>query len=404
MRVSAGSQGGFVGDDDRSDREGGRGSGAATRGARPDSDRPLRIAIVAPVAQATPPRRTGSVETVTALLANGLVAAGHDVTLFATGDSRTAAKLHATFERGYHEDPDLWPWELCELLNLAAAVERGGDFDVIHYQAEYAPLSLAFARLSRAPLVVTVHHAPAAAEVDLWSRITGARFIAISAVQRRLLDGLDAVATIHHAVDVHALAPQEGSARRDGASEGGPETVPTPAAYGDYVLFLGRFTEGKGALQAIEVARHAGVRLVLAAAENEHYRTVLAPHVDGERVVYAGEVAGTDKAALLAGARALLYPVQSGEPFGLVLAEAAACGTPVAALRRGAVEELIDDGVTGGVFDTLDAMVEGLPRVLALDRARVRTRAMERFAPERMVAAHVGAYHAVIESTRGVRA
>jgi len=399
VRVSAGLQGGARGDDGSD-----CGAGDATRAARSDSDRPLRVALVAPVAQATPPRRTGSVETVTGLLANGLVAAGHDVTLFATGDSETAAKLHATFERGYHEDPDLWPWELCELLNLAAAVERGGDFDVIHYQAEYAPLSLAFVRLARAPLVVTVHHAPAAAEVDLWSRTAGARFIAISAVQRRLLDGLDVVATIHHAVDVRALAPQEGSARRDGASGGGPGAAAMPAAYGDYVLFLGRFTEGKGALQAIEVARRAGLRLVLAAAENEHYRTVLAPRVDGERVVYAGEVAGADKAALLAGARALLYPVQSGEPFGLVLAEAVACGTPVAALRRGAVEELVEDGVTGGVFDTLDAMVEGLSRVLALDRTRVRARAVERFAPERMVAAHVDAYRAVIESTREARA
>jgi glycosyltransferase involved in cell wall biosynthesis len=130
----------------------------------------MRIAVVGPVAQPIPPPRSGSVEAVTALLTEGLVARGHDVTLFATGSSTTTARLHATFPLGYHEDPSLWPWELCELLNVAAAVERADDFDVIHYQACYTPLSLAFTRLTATPVLVTVHHAPSASEVALWSR------------------------------------------------------------------------------------------------------------------------------------------------------------------------------------------------------------------------------------------
>ena len=343
----------------------------------------MRIAQVAPVATSVPPAKSGSIETMTALLTDGLVARGHDVTLFATGSSSTRAKLHAVYPRGYNEDPSMWPWELCELFNLAAAVEAGDRFDVIHCQAEYSPLSLAFTRLSSAPVLQTLHHAPSASEVALWMRYPEAPFVAVSEAQAGLLAPLNVVATIHHAVDTAALAFQ-----------------PEPD---DYLLFLGRFTEGKGVLEAIEVARRSGMRLCLAAAENDYYREAVAPHVDGTRVVYAGEVDLAAKAALIGGARALLYPVQEGEPFGLVLTEAAACGTPVAALRRGAVREIVEDGVTGGVFESLDSLTAGLPRVLALDRARIRARAVERFGVDRMIDAYIGVYERLTRE-RGSRA
>lgn len=355
-------------------------SNASEKGSVPTEADRLRIAVVAPVAQSIPPERSGSVEAVTSLLTEALAAMGHDVTLFATGTSRTAARLHATFPRGYHDDPELWPWELCELLNLSAAVERATDFDVIHYQAEYAPVSLAFARLSSTPLVVTVHHAPSPPEIALWSRGPVAPFIAISEAQRRGLSGLEVAGAIHHAVDTETLTP-----------------VGEP---GDHLLFLGRFTPGKGVLEAIDVARRSGRRLVLAAAENDYYREVVAPLVDGDDVAWVGEVGAAEKASLLASAGALLYPVQESEPFGLVLAEAMACGTPVAALRRGAVAELVDDAVTGRVFDSLDDLVDGLPQVLALDRSAVRARAVERFAPERMAEEHVEVYRRLVARAR----
>ena len=332
----------------------------------------MRVALVAPVAQSVPPTRSGSIETVTDLLAKGLGARGHDVTLFAAGSSETPAALHATFEEGYHADDSLWPWELCELFNLAAAVERAAAFDVIHAQAEYAPLGLAYTRVSPAPIVQTVHHWPTDPEVALWSRYPEAPFVAVSAAQARRLRGLNVAGIVHHAVDTAAL--------------------PFRAEPGDYLLFLGRFTAGKGVLQAIDAARRAGMRLVLAAAANDYFREVVAPRVDGNRVVYRGEVDPAGKAALLGGARALLYPVQADEPFGLVLVEAMACGTPVAALDRGAVGELVDDGTTGGVFDSLDHLVAGLPRVAALDRTGVRARAVERFHPNRMVEAYAEIY------------
>jgi glycosyltransferase involved in cell wall biosynthesis len=337
---------------------------------------PLRIAHVAPVATTIPPPKSGSVETMTSLLTEGLVARGHDVTLFATADSKTSAKLHAIYPHGYCHDEHMWPWELYEMLNLAAAVERAADFDVIHYEAEYYPMSLAFARLSPTPILQTLHYSPGKSEIQLWSRYPEVPFVAISSEQASLLQGLNIVGTVLHAVDTDAL-----SFRPD------PE---------DYLLFLGRFTPGKGVLQAIEVARRAGMRLMLAAAENDYYRREIAPHVDGKQICYAGEADYAGKVKLFGGARALLYPVQTGEPFGLVLAEAMACGTPVAALDRGAVREVVDDGETGIVFESIDQMAAGLARVFALDRRCVRERAVSRFGVDRMVTGYEAIYRRLI--------
>ncbi|MGH9409720.1 MAG: glycosyltransferase family 4 protein [Vicinamibacterales bacterium] len=338
----------------------------------------LRIAQIAPVATALPPQGSGSVELVTWLLTEGLVTRGHDVTLFATGDTTTSATLAAVYPHGYWHDESMWPWELYEMLNLSAAVERARDFDVIHFQAAYYPMSLGFGRLCAVPLLQTLHHSPSPEEVRLWSRYPEAPFVAISSEQARLLNGLNVVGTVLHGIDTDSFAFRD-----------------TPE---DYVMFLGRFTDGKGVLQAIDIAKRAGLRIVLAAPEDEYYTEKIAPLVDGERVVYAGEVGHARKVELLGGARALLYPVQSGEPFGLVLAEAMACGTPVAALDRGAVCEVIEDGVTGIIFPDEDAMLQGLPRVFALDRRTVRQHGAARFGAMRMVDEYVDTYRQLIEA------
>jgi glycosyltransferase involved in cell wall biosynthesis len=339
----------------------------------------LRIAQIAPVATALPPSGSGSVELITWLLTEGLVRRGHDVTLFATGDTRTSARLSAAHPQGYWHDDSMWPWELYEMLNLAAAVERASEFDVIHFQAAYYPMSLGFARLCPVPLLQTLHHSPCAEEVRFWARYPEAPFVAISREQARLLSGLNVVDTVLHGIDTDAFVFREQ-----------PE---------DYVLFLGRFTDGKGVLQAIDIARAAGLPIVLAAPEDDYYRDRIAPLVDGDRVTYAGEVGDARKVALLGGARALLYPVQAGEPFGLVLAEAMACGTPVAALDRGAAREVIDEGVTGHIFADERALADGLPGVFALDRRCIRRRAVERFAAMRMVDEYVAVYERLVDST-----
>jgi glycosyltransferase involved in cell wall biosynthesis len=341
----------------------------------------MRIAHIAPVATTIPPQKSGSVETMTSLLTEGLVARGHDVTLYATADSKTSARLNAIYPHGYWHDEHMWPWELYEMLNLAAAVERSAEYDIIHYEAAYYPMSLAFARLSPTPIVQTLHHSPSAAEIKLWSRYPEAPFVAISKEQARLLVGLNVVETVLHGIDTDSFT-----------FEAKPD---------DYLLFLGRFTEGKGVLQAIEIAKRVGMRLILAAAEGEYYREKIAPHVDGRTIVYYGEADFAAKVKLYGGARALLYPIQAREPFGLVLAEAMACGTPVAALDRGAVREVVDEGVTGMVFNDLEQMINDLPRVFDLDRRRVREQAVARFGVARMVNEYIAVYTRLVEAHRG---
>jgi glycosyltransferase involved in cell wall biosynthesis len=341
----------------------------------------MRIAHIAPVATTIPPPKSGSVETMTSLLTEGLVSRGHDVTLFATADSKTSARLNAIYPHGYWHDDNMWPWELYEMLNLAAAVERAAEYDIIHYEAAYYPMSLAFARLSPTPIVQTLHHSPSAAEIKLWCRYPEAPFVAISREQARLLAGLNVVDTVLHGIDTDNFTFQDKAE--------------------DYLLFLGRFTEGKGVLQAIEIAKRVGIRLILAAAEGEYYREKIAPHVDGRHVVYYGEADFAAKVKLYGGARALLYPIQAREPFGLVLAEAMACGTPVAALDRGAVREMVDEGVTGMVFEDLEQMANDLPSVFDLDRRRVRERAVARFGVARMINEYIGVYTRLVEAHRG---
>jgi len=338
--------------------------------------RPLRIAHIAPMATSVPPPKSGSVQTMTSLLTEGLVARGHDVTLFAPGDSTTTAHLHAMTPQGYWHDASLWPWEMYELLNIAAAVERAAAFDIIHYEAGYYPMSLALSRLSPAPVSQTVHHAPSPAEVRLWKQYPDAPFIAISREQARLLDGLNVVDIVPHGIDTDRFTFSA-----------------TPE---DYLLFLGRFTPGKGPVQAIEVAKALGMRLLLAAADDPYYREAVAPLVDGQQIVYVGEVDFAEKVRLYGGARALLYPVQAGEPFGLVLAEAMACGTPVAALDRGAASEIVEHGITGGIFADEAAMAAGLEAVMALDRRRIHERAVARFGVMPMVDGYVRAFRAII--------
>ena len=340
----------------------------------------LRIAHVGPVATSIPPVKSGSVETMTSLLTEGLVARGHHVTLFATGDSKTSATLHALYPRGYWHDETMWPWELYEMLNLAAAVERAAEFDVIHYEAKSYPISIAFARLCPTPMMQTLHHSPTAAEVRLWAKYPEAPFVAISKEQARLLEGANVLDVVLHGVDTDRFLFRDA-----------PE---------DYLLFLGRFTPGKGVLQAIEVARRVGMRLILAAAADPYYREHIQPHVDGRQIVYIGEADFDAKVRLYGGAKALLYPVQSREPFGLVLAEAMACGTPVAALDRGAVREVVDDGVTGIVFEDLEEMIAGLDRVFTLDRHQVRERAVARFGVSRMVDEYETIYQRLVQEHR----
>jgi glycosyltransferase involved in cell wall biosynthesis len=343
---------------------------------RRNGGRKLRIAQIAPVATTIPAPKHGSVEQVTALLTEELVKRGHDVTLFATGNTQTTAQLHSVFPTGYWENLEMWPWEHYELTNLAVACERADEFDVIHYQAAFYPMSIAFSRLVNTPMAHTLHHQPFREQVNLWSRYAEANFVAISEYQRSALEGLNCAATIHHGLNM-----------REFTFSDKPE---------DYLVFLGRFTHGKGVLQAIEIARRTGERLLIAAPEDGYYQEFVEPHVDGKQIEYVGEMDHAGKVELLSGAKAMLYPIQIGEPFGLVLIEAMACGTPVAALKKGAAPEIVADGIAGYTAEDLDGLIAKLPDVCAIPRERVRRYAEERFSVEVMTDSYIALYEQLV--------
>jgi glycosyltransferase involved in cell wall biosynthesis len=307
-----------------------RGSSPARNG----RNRRLRIALISPVWFPVPPPRYGGTEAVVSLLADGLVAAGHDVTLFASGDSLTRAKLSSVYE----EAPSGRIGQtLPELRHCLACYGRAGEFDVINDHSGLP--AAAIGGLLESPVLHTVHGPLDGEGGQIYEQIarTAPRLglISLSLNQRRLRPGLPWVANCPNAVDF--------------------SLYPWTRQRGDYLLFLGRMGRHKGAHRAIAVAQETGLPLKIAAkcrepAELEYFHELVEPHLDG-RIEYLGEVADGDKVELLQGARATLFPIDWEEPFGLVLIESMACGTPVIATRRGAVPEVIEHGRTGIIVD-----------------------------------------------------
>jgi glycosyltransferase involved in cell wall biosynthesis len=342
----------------------------------------LRIAQVAPAAEAVTPTSTGSIEQLVWLMTEELVRRGHEVTLFATGSSETSAALHAVYPRGYEEDEDLWNYEFHETLHVAAAFERARAFDVIHSHVYHS--ALPFARLVRTPTIHSYHVLPDADIVHAYARYPEARVVALSSYQRGVFTGNADVAVVPHGIRTDAF--------------------PFNPARGDYLVFLGRIMPGKGTAEAAQLARQAGMRLVIAGPRSEYdegyFESEVAPWIDGRQVEYIGPVSVKERDPLLAGAAALLYPITEPEPFGLVLIEAMACGTPVAALGLGAVPEIVSNGVTGYHTATVEELAARIPDVIRLDRHRVRQTAVERFDYRRMVDDYEAVYRRLAKGRR----
>jgi glycosyltransferase involved in cell wall biosynthesis len=323
------------------------------------------------------PHSTTSVEGLVWLLTEELVRRGHQVTLCATGDSQTSAALHAIYQRGYDDDPDLWNWQFHETMHVSSVFERAADFDVIHNHAYH--FALPFARLTGTPVVHTYHTMPDDDIRRAFVRQSKVNVVALSNYQRQAYEGLANVAVVPHGIDAGAF--------------------PYSPVGGDYLLFLGRMISGKGALEAIALATKAGRRLVLAGpddGDSEYFRSRIAPLVDGRQVQYVGPVGIGERNRLLAGTAALLYPIVDPEPFGLVLIEAMACGTPVLGHGIGAVPEVIENGVTGYMAPDLESLARCIPNVLALDRQRIRQIAVARFGYRRMTDDYEAVYRAVL--------
>lgn len=334
----------------------------------------MRIAMLAPISWRTPPRHYGPWELVTSLLSEGLVARGVDLTLFATLDSITSGTLAGVCPRPYSEDPTI-DAKVWELLHVAQVFERAGDFDLIHNQADFVPLG--FSRLTETPLVTTIHGFSSERILPVYQRYQDrVSYVAISAADRR--PELRYAATIHHGISL--------------------EEFPFDPIGSEDLLFFGRIHPDKGAAEAIEVARRAGRRLVMAGIvqDQSYYQRVVEPALGGASVSYNGVVGGSARARTLGSARALLHLINFDEPFGLSVIEAMACGTPVIACNRGSMPELIEHGVTGFLVDSVESALEAVSRIGEIDRAACRTAVAARFTVDHMVERYLSLYRSLI--------
>ncbi len=335
----------------------------------------LRIAMLAPISWRVPPRHYGPWEQFVSLLTEGLVARGVDVTLFATADSLTTARLSSTAACGWSENEVEADAKVSECLHISAVFERAGEFDLIHNSFDFLPLS--YSALVSTPVLTTIHGFSSPAIVPVYEKYNrhGA-YVAISAADRH--PRLDYLATIHHGIDTDAF--------------------PLGDLPGGYLLFFGRIHPDKGAAEAIEVARRVELPLVMAGIIQDqlYFDREVAPHVDGRRVCYLGPVGPDRRSGVLGGAVALLHLVGFDEPFGFSVVEAMACGTPVVAFRRGSMPELIDEAETGFLVGDVEEAVGAVSRVGRLDRAAIRRGAVARFGRDRMVDDYLTAYRRLL--------
>ena len=334
----------------------------------------LRVAVLAPISWRVPPRHYGPWEQFASLLTEGLVAKGIDVTLFASGDSITSARLASVIDHGYSEDPSVEP-KVVECLHIAHAFERADEFDVIHNSFDFLPLT--YSGLVETPVITTIHGFSSNRILAAYLKYNATTdYIAISEADRH--PQLDYLATIHHGIDADAFS--------------------LGVRPGDYLLFFGRIHPDKGTAEAIDVATAAGMPLVIAGIvqDQSYFDELVRPRLDDEHVSFIGAVSGDDRSELLGGAHALLHLIDFDEPFGYSVVEAMACGTPVIAFARGSMQELIDEGITGFLVTGVDGAVAAVERVPALDRTAIRATAIDRFGVGRMVDEYIAAYEEIL--------
>jgi glycosyltransferase involved in cell wall biosynthesis len=295
------------------------------------------------------------------------------VTLFATLDSVTRATLDGVIPSGYAETQGL-DGRVWEALHVAHALERSGEFDLVHNHLDWLPL--AFAGHCRAPLLTTIHGFSGRGILPAYAAAKSAHFVSISNADRA--PELDYVATIYHGVDLDAL--------------------PLSHQAGEQLVAFGRIHPDKGTATAIDIARRAGRRLVICGIvqDERYFRELVLPHIDDERVIYLGSVGPKERAEVLGSAAALLHPIAFAEPFGLSVVEAMACGTPVIAYPLGSMPEVIDDGVTGYLVADVEAAAAAVLKLGALERGRIRRVAEERFGAARMVDEYLALYGRLI--------
>jgi len=342
----------------------------------------MRIAQIAPLAEAVPPKLYGGTERVASYLTEELVALGHDVTLFASGDSVTSARLHKVWPQALRLDRTVRDPVGPHVLQMEVVRRHAAEFDILHFHTDYWPASLFWRQAT--PFVTTVHGRLDLPELPaIWGGLPPMSVISISDAQRTPLPQANFIATVHH---------------------GMPEGLLTPVAkQRAYLAFLGRISPEKGPDTAIRIARSVGLPLKIAAkvdkADQEYFDSVVRPLLAGPGVELVGEIGDDRKAEFLSGAIALLMPIDWPEPFGLVMIEAMACGTPVIAFNRGSVPEIIEDGLTGFVVRDIESAIRAVGRIDTLSRPLIRREFERRFSARRMTEDYLAVYNRLINTS-----
>src|SRR6476659_2532461 len=356
-------------------------SGAHVPGSQ-TGDREMRIAQVAPLTEAVPPKLYGGTERVVHWLTEELVALGHDVTLFASGDSSTSGKLEAMWPRALRLDGSIRDPNALHMAMLERVRQRAEEFDFLHFHLDYYPFSL-FSR-QPTPFLTTLHgrldlpeHQP------LFTAFSSIPLVSISNAQRRPVPQANFIRTIHHGLPEKLLTPQ-----------------PVKPSY---LAVLGRIAPEKGVDRAIKIATRCGIPLRIAAkvdrADQEYYDELISPLIKANPLVeFIGEISDREKPDFLSGAIGLLLPIDWPEPFGLVMIEAMACGTPVLAYNRGSVPEIIDVGLTGIVVEDETSAIAVVDRLSTLDRAAIRRQFEARFTARRMALDYLAVYRSLMEA------
>jgi glycosyltransferase involved in cell wall biosynthesis len=346
----------------------------------------MKIAQIAPLAESVPPRLYGGTERIVSYLTEELVKLGHDVTLFASADSVTSARLVGCVPNALRLDPNIGDVIPYHMLMLERVRRQADEFDILHFHIDHLHFPLFLDMSSR--VLTTLHGRQDLHESKpFYLGFDQMRLISISDSQRTPIPNANFAATIHHGIPINSLRPANYRER-------------------DYLAFLGRIAPEKGPDTAIQIARSAGIPLKIAAkvdrCDEKYFRERIAPLLDQPGIEFIGEINEHQKADFLSQALALLFPIKWPEPFGLVMIEAMACGTPVLAFDQGSVKEIVQHGKTGFIVRSAEEAVRSVPRLLALDRAIVRQEFERLFSAQRMARDHVKVYQRTLKSGRGL--
>jgi glycosyltransferase involved in cell wall biosynthesis len=337
----------------------------------------MRVAILSPIAWRTPPRHYGPWERFVSLLTEGLVKEKIDVTLYATGDSVTSAKLRSICEAPYEEDRNIEP-KVWECLHISEIMEQANEFDIIHNSFDFLPLT--YSRLIKTPMVTTIHGFSSPKILPVYKKYNKSTYyVSISNADRS--EELDYIRTVYHGIDINNFTLNKSS--------------------GNYLLYFGRIHPDKGTREAIQVAKMAKKKLVIAGIiqDKQYFDNYVQPYLN-EDISYIGSVGPEERNKVLGNAYALLHPINFNEPFGLSIVEAMACGTPVIAFNRGSMPEIIQNGINGFIVSSMDEMVDRIKDIMNISREGCRKTVESRFTQERMVKEYIEVYKEILKKPK----